>query len=211
MPTGYTDMIDRNPKITTTQWVMQGLARAFGICVTLRDDSMDLTEHEITQRLTEDTKHEVKYHEKELDKARKESLRLANRTCKAWQTAWSKYESEMRLHNQESTTEKSKNAERHNQVRDDLERILGSDKIHETTRNIVQFGIDQLKLVQSDCIPYIEAPMELKTFISDAIKSNKRDIEYHTEELAKAKERTLERINLYKRLKEDIGFLEGSS
>jgi len=208
MPTGYTSMIDENPNMTTKKWVMEGLARAFGICVTLRDDSMELTETQIQQRLIEDSRREINYHQTELDKAQKESKRLANRSHNQWKTAWSKYEHEKEVRNQQSVLEANKKLERHMQVRDDLGRVIGSDKVHEVTRDIAKFGVEQLKLVQSECLPYIEEPMELKGFITDKIKSNKRHIEYEIEEVAKAKERMEERIKLYERLKEDLVFLD---
>ena len=210
MPTGYTAMIDDNPKMPTTQWIMEGLARAFGICVTLRDDPQGLTEEQIMKRLSQDTKNEVSYHKKELVKATKEAERLATRTETEWKRVWQNEERKKRTANKRSVKEADKSRERHEQIRSELLRVLVSDKAHEVTKNIIKFGIEQLNLVKSDCTPYIQEPTTLEKFIRSQIDRNVRDIDYHTKELANAKERTTERVNLYKRLKEDIAFLEAS-
>ena len=47
MPTGYTAQIDDDPNLTTAKWVTEGLSRAFGVCVILRDGPYGLTEDEI--------------------------------------------------------------------------------------------------------------------------------------------------------------------
>ena len=210
MPTGYTAMIDDNPKMTATEWIMEGLARAFGICITLRDDSQGLTEKQILERLTQDLEKETSYHKKELRKATKEVKRLGTRNETEWKRVWQSEEKKKRTANKRSVEEADKNRERHERIRFELLRVLASDKAHKITKNIIKFGIDQLDLVKSDCTPYIQEPITLEKWIRSQIDQNTRDIDYHTKELAEAKERTTERINLYKRLKEDIMFLEVS-
>lgn len=206
MPTGYTAIIDDDPKMTARQWIMEGLARAFGICVMMRDDPRDLTEEQILQRLTEDSS--ASWNEKELNKAVEESKRLATRTTKGWKVAWQKEENKKRNANKRSVEEANKMRKRHEQICGDLLKVLASDKAHEVTKNIAKFGVEQLDLVASDCLPFIQKPIALKDFMKDCIQKNARNIAYHTEELAKAKQRTEERVNLYKRLKEDVAFLE---
>jgi hypothetical protein len=204
MPTGYTDMIDRNPTMTAKQWVMEGLARAFGMCVTLRDDAFDLSEEQIKKKLVESEQSEINYHQKELNKAKKKCRTLATKTNKEWLTLWLTDDNKREEENKKSVVRANKLSDRHERVRDGLNRILASDKVHEVTKSIAKFGIEQLDLVVADGEPYIREPITLEGFIKEAISSSKRDIKYHTEELAKAKQRGQERINLYARLKEDI-------
>jgi len=204
MPTGYTAMLDDNPKMTTQQWIMQGLARAFGICVILRDESLNLTEEQITQRIAEDGKRDIGYHQTELNKAIEESVKLAKRTEVEWETAWQKDEQEKEQHNKNSIARAKKMTERHFQVINDLERILASPEVDEITKNIANYGIEQLKLVKSEREPYIQESIPFEAYRVNTIKSNTRDIQYYTEELDKEKERVNGRVLAYSKLRKDL-------
>lgn len=204
MPTGYTDMIDKNPDMTTEQWIMEGLARAFGVCVTLRDDRPDLTEEQIKKKIEENERQTVNYHQKELKKARKELKRLNVLTEKEWLVEWNKAEKNRIENNNHSISITKKLKDRHNKVRNDLEKILASSKISKITRNIVKYGIDQLNMVQSECEPYTYKNRPLRLFKSDKVKSASRDIVYHTKELVEAKKRMRKRIYEYSRLRKDL-------
>lgn len=204
MPTGYTGMIDRNPEMTTAQWIMQGLARAFGICVSLREDPLDLTEEQIKKRIVESEQQSVNYHEKELKQVIAISSVLAERTNSQWKGLWKADDRKRLKENAKSVTEANKMRERHEEIRRGLNKILASNKIHEVTESIAKFGIQQLDLVADDIVPNIREPMTLRAYITEAISSNRKDIEYHTKELAEGQKRRDERINLYARLKEDV-------
>jgi hypothetical protein len=194
-------MIDDNPKMDTKQWIMEGLARAFGICVTLRDDS-DLAEEQIKERLQND--YSVTWHEEELNKANKLVTELAKRTDEQWKKIWEESEAEKVKHNEKSIAEKKVMAERHLKVRQDLETVMTYVNADEITRNIAKFGIEQLDLVKSETEPYILGSTPFKQFKLDCIQSAKRDVDYHTEELKEHKERVTERLTAYKRLRKDI-------
>lgn len=203
MPTGYTEMIDREPKLSTEKWIMEGLARAFGVCVTLRDDDMNLTEEQVEQRLIKDGKQDCDYHRKELAKANKEALTISKKSLADWETEWTQAEAEKSKHNQESIVKANIVKSRHLQIKEDLEEIL-ENNIHPTTRNIVKFGLDQLKLAESDTEPYIQEPMTLQQYILEQKKSNLWSIKYHTDELSKALDRAEGRLESYRQLKQDI-------
>ena len=203
MPTGYTDMIDRKPEITTAKWVTEGLARAFGVCIALRDDDMNLTEKQIEQRLIEDGQHDIDYQNEELIKAEKEAEAISKRTEEEWQTLYVAAEKEKVEGNNKRTIEAQAMKVRHTQVQKDLEKILEAN-VHTITKDIVKFGIDQLKLVEDETEPYIQEPITLHKFIEETKKANAWNLSYHEEKLAKATKRAKERLKLYRQLKKDV-------
>lgn len=206
MPTGYTDMIDNKPEMTTEQWIMTGLARAFGICVTLRDDELNLTEEQIEKRLEKDSQSDVNYNKKELEEAKIEAKVISKRTDEEWQALYVENEKRKLKENEESIAEHKLIKTRHLQVQKELETILNS-KIHTITKDIVNFGVEQLTLVKDECEPYIQEPETLQKFITETKRSNAWNLKYHTEELSKATKRANQRLKLYQQLKHDVSTL----
>jgi len=196
-------MIDRKPEITTAKWVTEGLARAFGVCVSLHDDDMNLTEKQIEQRLIEDGQQGIEYQHEELIKAEKEAEAINKRTEEEWQTLYVTAEKEKVEGNNKRTIEAQATKARHTQVQKELEKILESN-VHTITKDIVKFGIDQLKLVEDETEPYIQEPVTLQKFMAETKKANAWNLSYHAEELAKATKRAKERLKLYRQLKKDV-------
>lgn len=206
MPTGYTNSLDETPEMTTQQWIMEHLARAFGVCVTLRDDSFDLSEEEILRRLSNDSS--VEHHQEALKKANQESKAVSNRTTEAWKKLWKQSEAEKTESNNNSIAKAESIRLRHNAVKSDLQKIFVSSKVSETTKNIAKYGIDQLNTVHDyDCKPYVSEPTSFEVFVQQQRANNLRDISYHTKELEKAKDRVKERVETYKRLREDVNLI----
>ena len=208
MPTGYTDMIDRNPKMTAKQWIMEGIARAFGVCVTLRDEPMDLTEEQIKERIAKDGHGDVAWHQMELAKAIQEKAEIEKRTPQEWRKAWRKSEAEKVKGNIESTARAEKMATRHNKIREELE-LLANSEVDEFTKTVAKYGLNQLEIVKDETEPYINAPVTLKFFKIETIRSNTRDIAYHTKEMAEAKLRADDRVQAYMTLRKDVDTVLG--
>jgi len=202
MPTGYTYALDEHPDMSTKQWIMEHLVRAFGICVTLREEDPYLTEEQIKQKLTENSS--IKYHEAELKKAQILVKEFDSRTEQEWKSLWEQSEIERKKDNKERIAKGRCLAQRHKKVREDLQTIINTPNTNEITKNIAKFGIQQLDLVQHDTEPYIIGPSSLKEFKEDAVKSAKRDVETYIRELEAEKERTADRLASYERLKEDV-------
>ncbi len=201
MPTGYTDVLDKNPEMTTYQWTMEHLVRAFGICVTLRDYP-DMTEKEVRAKIAND--YSLKYHKRELKNAKKLKTILANRTEEEWKKLWETQEAEKAKDNNESLAASQVEASRHFKVRQELVTVLASTQASEITKNIAKFGIDQLDLVQHETEPYIQEPTTFEAYKNEAITKNNQDIDYHIKELAEAKIRVADRLAAYDRLKKDL-------
>lgn len=206
MPTGYTSIIDEHPKMKTKQWIMEGLARAFGVAVTLREESMDLTEEQIRQRIEDD--HSVSWNEKELEEAKQEATKLKTRTEKEWYNAYMESEKTKEKQNKRSINKAKRMKKRHDQVLHDLRLIANSD-VSEFTKSVVKFGMEQLKIVEHETEPYTQKPVTLHHFKFESEENNKRNIAYHTEELAEAKQRVKERLEAYSQLRKDLDKILG--
>ena len=195
-------MLDKNPEMTTKQWVMEGLARAFGVCATLRDEPHGMTEEQIRKKIAEDGS--GGWHQKELTKARAEHAKLSVRTEEQWMTAWKEDETRKVQSNKKSRRKATKLEKRHERALKDLQCLLDNPSISETTRNIAQFGVKQLGLVAYECKPYIQPSEPFNQYKQNTLSRTIHDIKYHTEEKAKTEERVTNRLKYYDRLKKDV-------
>lgn len=200
-------MIDKKPSLSTSDWVLTGLARAFGVCVALREDDLGLTETQIIKRIYEDGKKSINWYKKERDKSKKQAELLKARTEDEWHKVWLEEENRKKGSNEEAIAKASIMLKRHTQVKNDLQRIIESSIVDEVTRNVAQFGLDQLKLVEDDCEPYIDEPVSFNDYRKNEISHNTRDIKYYTEELVKAEIRQQNRIECYQRLRKDVNLI----
>jgi hypothetical protein len=205
MPTGYTNELDENPDMTTEQWVIRTLARAFGVCVALREEPMNLTEEQIKQKIIEDGQWHVSYHLTELKKSKKLLKEISTRTDEQWETIWKKHETEKKKQNKQEIAETNKVKQRHQQVFDELQKLVESKQTSDFTKKVARYGMKQLTAVySSDCVPYISKPLTLEEFKTKITENAKRDFDYHTEELRKTKNRNNERLSLYLQLQKDV-------
>jgi len=187
MPTGYTDKLDDNPSLTTEKWLTLHLVRAFGICYPIREDRNYDTEEEIESKISEYFESDLTRHNKDLSEARDELKKYLSYTDADWQKAYLGKIEYIIKHNERSIKEAEIINKRHSQVIDDLNRVrrCTSDKF---TLDVVQFGLDQLKLVESETKPYSLKEPSFLDFKEDCLRSAERTIEYHKEDVKKSKE-----------------------
>ena len=115
MPTGYTAELDDNPELTTAKWVTQNLARAFGVCVHLRDGPYGLTEDEIESHLEDEIERSTRYHREKTDEALK-TLKTINDTPEAWNDLYTSAVDRLQEYNKRSREEAETTKLRHQQV-----------------------------------------------------------------------------------------------
>ena len=201
MPTGYTHSLDEQD-MDTGKWIMEHLSRAFGMCVCLRDESMDLTEEQIIKRIIESES--IDYHLERFERSKEELLEKQSRSDGQWKKDMKRENENIRQRNDEWAGEAQRIKEIHKRVKIDLQKILDSDA-KEISKNVVKFGIEQLEVVKSDCKPYKDEIWEdVKSYKANVFKSLIWDIKYYSKELAKTKKRNRERLQFYLELQEDI-------
>ena len=210
MPTGYTDMIDEHPRLTTAKWVMEGLSRAFGVCVTLRDDSMNLSEKEIEKRLQKEVDDGMSYYREKLKETDETLAKLHKNPKMFWDAEYAATVDRIKKRNAEQIIEKNKTKVRHDQVKQDLIK-LRDNTTDEVTRNIAQFGLDQLELVKSETEPWITEIPSLEKFKADKYASLNQDIEYYTKNINEAEERERGRLIAYRTIKAEVTRILGSN
>ena len=205
-------MLNKNPEMNTKQWIMEGLARAFGMCITLKEEELGLPEKEIIKRLGKYDKDSVEYHKKELVKANQKMKRITKYTPRKWKSEFVEYKLKMENGNKQAILNMEEKERRHIPIVRDLQHILDSTETGETTKNIAKFGLQQLKLVSNDYKPYTTPFLEnLDEYKNMILRSVGRDVKYHAEELAKADERGRERVQSYKELRSDLDKLFGDN
>lgn len=212
MPTGYTSMIDDDPTITTKRWIMEGLSRAFGVCVSLRDDPFNLDEQQILARIANSEQQSIEYHQEELINAHNHHAFLQQLSNEDWRVDWKKHLQTVEETNAKSIEQSSRKQQHHEHIRDELLSILASPNIEPTTQNIVEFGVKQLGLVAYECKPFVQELPTFEQFTISSLKSATWKIDYHKKELNKAQIRKEERVNAYVSLRKNLDvILEESS
>jgi hypothetical protein len=202
MPTGFTDMIDDNPKLSTKKWMIEGLARNFGVLMILREKSFDMTEEQILKALEKDFS--VDYHTKELEDANAEIIRLSKLTDNDWAVHWELYRNNIQISNAKSVEQATKKQERDFKIIAELQKVMTARDISDFTKSVAKFGLDQLELVKSEREPYNQVVQSPEDFKATQLATARRNINYHTAELAKAKQRARDRLVFYKQLRKDL-------
>ena len=208
MPTGYTSELDETPNITTAQWIMENLTRAFGVCVTLRDNG-DMTEEQIESHLRERVEGDGSYYMDALKKTQEEFKRLRYDPT-YWDVEYASTVERLEKYNKESIEEANALKIKHYKAIEDLI-ILRECTTDETTKNIAQFGLDQLELVKSDTEPYIQEIPSFEKFKKDKYNSICKDLEYYAKNLKEEKEREQSRLEAYLKIKSEVKRVLGSN
>jgi hypothetical protein len=202
MPTAYTDMIDTNPKLSTKKWMIEGLARNFGVLMTLREESYDMTEEQILKALEEDFS--VNWHARELAEANTEIIRLSKLNDDDWAMEWELYKNNIQISNAKNIEQVTKKQERDFKVIAELQKVVDAKDISDFTRSVAKFGLDQIELCKTEREVYQQEVLPPKKLKASKLANARRDIKYHTTELAEAKQRARDRINFYKQLRKDL-------
>ena len=179
MPSGYTSDIADGKDVSFNDFALK-CARAFGACIEQRDDNAN-DKPKLIERNNEDN-----YHLEELEKA------------KMWKSPtkeeFDDYVTKQSAYYNEQIDKRNKLKIRYQQMLDKANAWNPPTKGH---TGLKQFMIDQLsESLKNDCKPdYYESELskiESYTYedvVSDMRDSNKRDIEYHTEQLKKDNKR----------------------
>jgi hypothetical protein len=195
MPTGLTDALDKDPKITTQRWVTEQLVRMFGLCAELRDYSFSMSEKQIEDAISDYS--DIQYHSDKYGEARDKSILYATYTPEQWDKDYEDYEKKITNENVACVKRCSVMKARHDAVRVDLTKLFKAAR-SKHTKAVAKFGLDQLDLVESETRPYIVRILSKDDFVKSQKQSVRSDLKYHKEQMEKARKRVASSIKMYK-------------
>ncbi len=205
MPSGYTaPIVEKN--LTFKQFVML-CARAFGACISMRDDSLDA---EIPEKIEPMST----YHKDQLAKSKEELETLLAITTKKAKEQWAK----KRLKQEIATTKKYK---KEDDKRDDsnkyqamLEKVIAWTPPSEDHRELKKFMENQIKetikfdshsTYWSDQLAALERKLENPlAYFNERVEKVKQDIKYHTEHWQKEVEQAERATRWLQQLRESL-------
>jgi len=199
MPTGYTYKLDEGT--SARDWIIESLARAFGMCVMLRDEDSGLTQEEIIEKLKESSD----YHVKNLKKAKDLLEKYKRYSSEDWRKLLEKHNEKIIRENKRRVDEASILRYKHECARKDIQKVLAVTK-DTVTKNVLRFGIDQLERVRTEEEAWLEDLYTggVEEFKEEKLETVKHDIDYHTKEKAEQERRNRERVICYKKLIEEV-------
>lgn len=194
MPTEYTSILTEKNEITFEEFALR-CARAFGACISMRDESLSATlPNEFEPSL---------YHEKKIKEAEEKYKKFKEYSEDDF-IKITEENSQKELKSYEERIEKNKfTYDRYFSKLKEVENWEPPTKDHE---NLKEFMIEQIKQSIDFDVYEPEKPV-IKTAIetrNNMLKEIIRDIEYHTEEDRKDKKRTFERNKWIKELRNSL-------
>lgn len=206
MPTGNTYELDEK-NLDTKTWVMKTLARAFCICIMMRD-SGDLTEKQMINRMKQDTK-PSEYNVKKLEAAQRDLKKFQLLTDEQWKSKMQRENKKRQKHTKDNNIKADKIKAKHNKVREELNQVLKTKGISSITRNIAKFGIDQLNLCKSEeentFFPEYDGIFtDVEVYKKEQVDTAKHYVQYHQKEIRDEIKRGKDRLKTYLKLKKDI-------
>ena len=197
MPTGYTEVIEKDGSFET---FLLRCARAFGACVTMREDSVSKP---APRKLTPISD----YHIKALKKSQEEYIKLQETPLEAAEHQASIIFNEEVLRNEEYIQGKNELKKKYSTMRAEVLKWVSPSKDHDELK---QFMLDQIELCKSDWDSsyWVEnAPIKLsgEVWLGRQKERALRDINYHQKEMAKEEERYNSRNEWLRLLYESIG------
>lgn len=210
MPTGYTQKI-LDGEVKTAKDFLHLCLRNFGVLHFLRDRELTVQD-DYTRDIIDNFDEDIKYHQKELDSARKrlkDYLEMSESKLK-------KIYIEMNQEKSESLGKTKDTYDKNNEVyRQFLKTIQDWDCDGEFTP-VKNFAVDQIKIsMKDDDWVDEELSKSLKSteemfqeekdeFRKKLIEDAQWDINYHTEEMEKCEKRKSDFLDYYRRFKKEL-------
>lgn len=175
MPTGYTQLLVDNPDMPLNKWALH-CARAFGACITMRDDDPNLP-------APKKFKPDLRYHKKSLREAHALIRKLEKMNQKQRDAYTKKKQEEHKKH----FTEQLKEAEEGQKAFDNMKVQIENWNPPSEYDGIKKFMLEQIKCSDTYTSYYIDNLNRVDTtnYWKEDLDSAKRSIQYHTEGIAK--------------------------
>ena len=210
MPTGYTEFIE-NGKVRTAKQFLHLCLRAFGVCVRMREDPMEV-EDDYTQKIIDGYQASIDYHQKLLDEA-KENLKTYQEMS----------DDEMCVKYIQETSERIKDLQK-NITREfgeygdylRLQEQIQNWDCDEEFSDIKDFALNQIKISIPDNSFYEEELAKCgkptkegyeerrEEYRNSLIKHAQWDVEYHTNEIDRLLKSKADALAFYQRFKEEL-------
>ena len=209
MPTGYTQQL-KEMNFDTKKWLKEGIIRATGVCVMLRDDG-DKTSDEILEHLEKEMLHS--YHAKHLAVLQKEHDMLSNMEPSLIEDLTERYNKEATESYLRYKKEKESLREVYTKTLEELQVLhkafLKTGEHNEVTKNTLEFAIAQVvDSIKWDCNPEYDAaapvPLTKLDYLVKKITACNDSIKYHEKELVLEDKRNKERYEFYKKYVEFV-------
>ena len=210
MPTGYTAFIE-NGKVKTAKQFLHLCLRAFGICVRMRDDSLEV-EDDYTPKIIDGYQKDIEYHQKYLDIAKENLKTYQEMSDKDLCSKYIKDTSEKIKNLQKSITKEFSEYGDYLRLQEQIQNWDCDEEFSE----IKKFALHQIKISIPNNSFYEEELAKCgkptkegyeerrEEYRNSLIKHTQWDVEYHTNEidrLLKSKEDTLA---FYQRFKDEL-------
>lgn len=198
MPTGYTAQLE-GMDFDARRWLAETVPRAFGVCVSMRDDGLNLTREQILKKLEEELDHN--YHSKAIASATAE-LEEAKKLTKAdWERKMKASNSRQASEARKRLAEKAAKKVKYLAALADLKE-LQKKATTEFEKNVVKYGIEQLEMVADEYEPSDydkpELPEDVEEYKRATLARLRDNIAYNRKHLQEDTARIKERMKLYK-------------
>lgn len=210
MPTGYTQQII-DGKVKTPKEFLHLCLRNFGICVSMRDMSLD-SQGDYAEYIKKFYQDSIGYHDKALENAKAEYERVNNLSDDDFYEMYVKNFSDNREYYQKRADEVKKQNSKFQSFYDVIKRWDCSEEFS----NIKKFALDQIDISKEDEDYYVDElskkMLTKEEFISsgkskykeDLLKQAEWDIDYHQKQLDNITKNMNNALTFYERFRKEI-------
>lgn len=214
MPTGYTSFIE-NGKVKTAKQFLHLCLRAFGVCINMRDDSLEVKD-DYTKDLLKGFQQDIDYHKKRLKIAEKKLSEIKSISEEELCEKYIKETKERIKDLQRGRTDEFNKYGDYLRIRESINNWDCNTEF----QNVKDFALEQInKSIPSGSYyddelakigePTKEGFQEKKEeYLQKLIDDAQWDVNYHTEELEKAIKRRDDNLKFYKEFKEELNKLK---
>ena len=210
MPTGYTQMII-NDKVKTAKEFLHFCLRAFGVCSDMRDDEF-VPEDDYTEKIRNATQADIDYHSDKLKSAEQELERIQQLTDDDLYQMYVDQNAKDKTYYEECLEENGRNNAKYEKM---LEEIRPWE-CHPDCEAVKNFAVDQLERSKEDIGYFQEKLDEIGDLSRESFQERKEEfrdellnharwsVNFYKEEMNRAVKRQQEKLNFYRKFKEDL-------
>lgn len=214
MPTGYTCFIE-NGKVKTAKQFLHLCLRAFGVCINMRDDGLEVKD-DYTKDLLKGYQQDIDYHKKHLKIAEKKLSEIKSISEEELCEMYIKETKERIKDLQKSQTDEFNKYGDYLRIRESINNWNCNPEF----QGVKDFALEQINIsiptgsYYEDKLAEIGKPTKegfqekKEEYLQKLIGDVQWDVNYHTEELEKAIKRRDDNLKFYQEFKEDLNKLK---